>query len=101
MWTGENGTRAVVHIAQDIKNIAYNVGQNPPALSKAARFNSATYQSMLEAGLKPHQPFVGPVGQFVERVIANVNRPTAIWITSDWSAVRYSRSCGAGHPRSG
>jgi LacI family transcriptional regulator len=86
----ENGTRAVMRhlLSLGHKNIAYNVGENPPP-HKSAEIRSATYQKcMLEAGLKPHQPFVGPVDQFVERVIADVNRPTAILDYEHWSAVR-------------
>ena len=42
---------------------------------------------MLEAGLKPHPPFVGPPERFVQQIL-NPNAPTAVLVFDHWGAVR-------------
>src|SRR5271163_278942 len=85
----EQGTHLVMQhlLSLGHKNIAYHVGQNAPA-NKSAEIRLATYQKcMLEAGLKPHQPFVGPPERFVEYIL-NPNAPTAVLVFDHWGAVR-------------
>jgi DNA-binding LacI/PurR family transcriptional regulator len=86
----ENGTRAVMRhlLSLGHKRIAFNLGETPPAHFSVS-IRAATYQlCMREAGLTPEEPFVGPIDQFVRRMIADPNRPTAILDYEHWSAVR-------------
>lgn len=86
----ENGTRlAMQHLLSlGHKRVVYNAGPNPPA-HRSASIRSGMYQQcMREAGLTPQAPFVGPLDQFVNKIINDPNRPTAILEFDHWGAVR-------------
>jgi len=89
----ENGTRALMQhlLSLGHKRVVYNAGPTPPP-HHSVTVRSATYQQcMREAGLTPQEPFIGPVDQFVEQVMGNPNRPTAILQFDHWGAVRVLR----------
>lgn len=86
----ENGTRLVMQhlLSLGHKRIVYNAGPNPPP-HQSARVRAATYQRcMLEAGLAFEEPFIGPTDQFIEKLMAKPDRPTAILEFDHWGAVR-------------
>jgi DNA-binding LacI/PurR family transcriptional regulator len=86
----EDGTRAVMEhlLSLGHKRVVYNAGSRPPP-HHSATVRSSTYQRcMLEAGLTPQAPFVGPEDQFVEQMVKIPNGPTAIVDFDHWGAVR-------------
>ncbi len=48
--------------------------------------------TMLEAGLEPDEPFVGPIATFVERIRFGPYRPTAIVDYEHWTAIRLQQA---------
>jgi LacI family transcriptional regulator len=86
----ETGAKALMNHLFSLghRRIAYNSGPNPPPHHSVA-LRAATYQRcMREAGLIPGDPFVGPVEQFVEQLMAEPDRATAIVAFDHWGAVK-------------
>jgi DNA-binding LacI/PurR family transcriptional regulator len=86
----ENGTRLVMQhlLSLGHKRIVYNAGPNPPS-HPSAKVRPDIYQRcMREVGLIPLEPFIGPIDQFIEKVMAKPDRPTAILEFDHWGAVR-------------
>ena len=96
-WTSvhvndEHGTRLVMQhfLSLGHQRIAYNAGPTPPP-HRSVDIRSGTYRTcMLEAGLAPQDPFVGPVDKFVEQIMKmpEAERPTAVLVFDHWIAVR-------------
>jgi LacI family transcriptional regulator len=85
----ENGTRLVMQhfLSLGHKRIAYYCGPNPPP-HKSAAIRAGTYQrSLHEVGLTLQTPFVGTADRYVEQLIENPDRPTAILVFDHWGAV--------------
>lgn len=85
----EAGTRmAMQHLlALGHERVTYYAGPHPPP-HNSARVRAASYQRcMHEAGLMPAAAVVGPADQFIERLKADTNRPTAILAFDHWCAV--------------
>ncbi len=86
----ENGTRLVMQhlLSLGHKRVIYNSGPMPPPHHSVSVRAGAYQQCMREAGLTPEEPFVGPVDQFVKKIISGPNPPTAILGFDHWVAVR-------------
>lgn len=70
------------------RRIAYNAGRRPNTHPSAIA-RAATYTKLMrEAGLKPDKPFVGPIEDFVDRLINGPYKPTAVLDFEHWTAVR-------------
>ena len=83
------GTRAAMEHLFGLghKRIIYNAGRRPNT-HPSAIIRATTYvRCMREAGLTPEKPFLGPVDQFVDRVVNGSYQPTAILDYEHWTTI--------------
>jgi len=83
------GTRLVMQhlLSLGHKRVVYYSGSIPPPHG-SVEIRSSTYQRcMLEAGLQPQGPFVGPTDRFVEQIFKLSDPPTAVLAFDHWCAV--------------
>jgi LacI family transcriptional regulator len=86
----ESGTRlAMQHLLSlGHKRVIYYAGPNPPP-HRSASIRAETYRRcMHEAGLEALDPVGGAGDQFVQQILSDSNRPTAVLAFDHWCAVR-------------
>ena len=70
------------------RRIVYYAGHESYYHPTSAIRAEAYKRTMLDAGLEPAEPFLGPVKDFVGQVIDGSYRPTAVLAFSHWTSIR-------------